>query len=116
MERLSPLVGQWRVETSLAPPGEIRAITTFEWALGGQFLLQRSELDHPDAPDALCVIGVDGDTGGFTQHYFDSRGVVRMYAMTFEAGVWTPRREAPDPRTEPRGRAGAPGPRRSSAT
>ena len=91
MDRLSPLVGEWSVETSL---GAARATTTFEWALDGTFLLQRSQIDIREAPDGLCVIAPDGDD--FRQHYFDSRGVVRLYAMTFDGRVWTLRREEPD--------------------
>ena len=91
IQRLSPLIGEWDVQTSL---GAARARTTFEWALDGAFVLQRSEIDIPEAPDALCVITPDGE--GFRQHYFDSRGVVRMYAMTFDGRLWTLRREAPD--------------------
>jgi hypothetical protein len=34
--------------------------------------------------------------GGYTQHYFDSRGVVRLYAMSLVDGVWTLTRESPD--------------------
>ena len=96
IERLEPFVGEWQVQTSL---GEVRAVTTFEWTLGGAFLLQKSEIDLPEAPDALCVIGVAGDH--FRQHYFDSRGVVRTYAMTFDGTAWTLTREEPEitPRT-----------------
>ncbi len=80
----------------LAPPGAVRARSVFEWALGGRFLVERSEIELPEAPDGLCVIAADPAGDGFTQHYFDSRGVVRLYAMTFDDGVWTLRREAPD--------------------
>jgi hypothetical protein len=91
IQRLSPLIGEWKVETSLGPAP---ARTTFEWALDGTFVLQRASIDIPGAPDALCIIAADGE--GFRQHYFDSRGVVRLYAMTFDGRTWTLRREAPD--------------------
>jgi hypothetical protein len=91
MKQLQPFVGTWHVTTSL---GDVRAMTTFEWALGGTFLLQRSEIDLPEAPDTLAVIAADGDA--FTQHYFDSRGVVRIYAMTFDGATWTLTREQAD--------------------
>ena len=94
MERLSPLLGEWDLQTSLAPPGAVRAVVTFEPVLGGRFLLQRTEIDPPVAPDSMSVIAADGDA--FTQHYFDSRGVVRVYAMTFDGRTWTLRREAAD--------------------
>ena len=68
---------------------------TFEWTLGGAFLLQRSSVPVPEAPDGLSVIGTDaGD--GYTQHYFDSRGIARVYAMTFDGREWTLERHAPD--------------------
>lgn len=91
MKRLEPLIGEWTVTSSL---GDVRAVATFEWALGGAFVLQRSQIDLPEAPDALCVIAPAGDD--FTQHYFDSRGVVRIYAMTFDGTTWTLERTAPD--------------------
>ncbi len=96
MARLRPLVGTWRLETSLAPPGAVRAESVFEWALGGAFLVERSEVDVPEAPDGLCVIAADPDRDGYTEHYFDSRGVVRLYAMTFDGRTWTLTREAAD--------------------
>jgi hypothetical protein len=42
------------------------------------------------------VIAAASGGDGYTQHYFDSRGVVRLYAMTFDGRVWTLLREAPD--------------------
>ena len=91
MKRLEPLIGEWKVTSSL---GDVRAVTTFEWTLGGAFVLQRSRIDLPEAPDALCMIAPDGDD--FTQHSFDSRGVVRIYAMTFDGATWTLERDGED--------------------
>ena len=91
MKRLEPLIGEWTVTSSL---GDVRAVATFEWTLGEAFVLQRSQIDLPEAPDALCVIAPAGDD--FTQHYFDSRGVVRIYAMTFDGATWTLERDGED--------------------
>jgi hypothetical protein len=96
MARLRPFVGRWRLETSLGPPGAVRAESVFEWALDGAFLVERSEVDLPEAPNGLCVIAADPDGDGYTEHYFDSRGVVRLYAMTFDGRSWTLTREKPD--------------------
>ncbi len=96
MTRLEPFIGEWRLETSFAPPGAVRATSVFEWALGGAFLVERSEVDVPQAPDGLCVYAVDAAGDGYTQHYFDSRGVVRLYRMTFDGRTWTLTREEPD--------------------
>ena len=43
---------------------------------------------RPFARDADRVIGC-ADDDGYTQHYSDSRGVVRIYAMTSGDGTWT---------------------------
>jgi hypothetical protein len=100
LARLDVFVGDWSLEARFpgqeqAPSG-VLARSWFEWALDGQFLLQHSEVPVPAAPDSLAIVAADPRTGGYTQHYFDSRGVVRLYAMTFTDGVWTLIREAPD--------------------
>ena len=38
----------------------------------------------------------DEGRGTFLQHYFDERGVARVYEMRFEAGVWKMERIRPD--------------------
>jgi hypothetical protein len=98
MQPLEAFVGEWSIEAAFpdAPPTGVLGRTVFEWVLGGQFLVQRAEVPHPDAPDGLMIIGLDSDRDAYTQHYFDSRGVARLYAMDFRDGVWTLRRESPD--------------------
>src|SRR5690242_11430640 len=95
LARLDIFVGEWTVEAGFrenGPAGRSR----FEWELDGQFLVQRTEIPVPEAPDGLMIVSLDPTTGGYTQHYYDSRGVVRLYAMTLAEGVWTLTREAPD--------------------
>jgi hypothetical protein len=103
LEPLDALVGDWSMQASfpsnapVALTGDVpvgRAL--FEWTLDGQFLVQRTEIPHPDVPDSTSIVGYDPVSGAYTQHYFDSRGVARVYAMTFADGVWTLLRETPD--------------------
>lgn len=75
------LVGEWKT-TGAHPyfPGVVlhgRAI--FEWTEGGAFLIMRSEIDHPDFPSGISIIGSDDGTGEFFMLYFDERGVSRKY-------------------------------------
>jgi hypothetical protein len=92
LDRLSAFVGEWRLEASFATAdGAGRAV--FEWLLGGRFLIERAEV--PGAPDSVAIVGPNSD-GAYTQHYFDSRGLARVYAMTFSDGVWTLLRNAAD--------------------
>jgi hypothetical protein len=91
MERLEPFVGEWSIEAGLGeePFADVGARATWEWLPGERFLVQRWTVPIPDAPDGIAVIGLDESGEAFRQHYFDSRGVARIYAMTFEQGVWT---------------------------
>ncbi|GAA3801802.1 hypothetical protein ACFS5L_40565 [Streptomyces phyllanthi] len=96
LRRLDVLVGEWVVEAEFAG-GEAAAVgrSVFEWTLDGQFLVQRTKAPDP-APDSTAIVSVDLGTGAYTQHYFDARGVVRTYAMTFDGEVWRLLRERAD--------------------
>jgi hypothetical protein len=93
LRRLDVLVGEWETDV---PGVEAEGRTTFEWLDGGGFLVERSTVDRPEFPNGICVIGATGPDGGLQQHYFDSRGVARVYDMTFDGGIWTLFREGPD--------------------
>ena len=43
-----------------------------------------------------CCVVVRRDDGSYLQHYSDSRGVARLYAMTFDPRIWTLERTKPD--------------------
>jgi hypothetical protein len=100
MERLERFIGSWALEAiwpqGVPMEGSVDARATFGWILGGAYLLERSEVDHADAPNAHSLIARSADGDGYTQHYFDSRGVVRLYEMTFDGTLWTLTREKPD--------------------
>ena len=57
------------------------------------FLIQRWHYDHPEIPDAIAVIGVTD--GQLSMHYFDYRGVYRVYAVSLEEDEWRFWRDAP---------------------
>lgn len=94
MERLEPLVGEWRLAASFAG-ADLGGRVVFEWMPGRRLLVQRWEAPDP-VPDGLAVIGFDEPKGIFLQHYFDARGVARVYEMSFADGVWKLWRSAPD--------------------
>jgi hypothetical protein len=96
---LEPLVGEWRMVVAFggAPPVDAGARVSFEWLPGERFLIQRWEVPIPEAPDGIAIIGTDpAREGGYLQHYFDARGVARVYKMSFADGVWKLWREEPD--------------------
>jgi Protein of unknown function (DUF1579) len=98
LEALEPFVGEWDLQPtfSFPVPDDVTGRATFEWMPGGRFLVQRWEVSHPDAPDGIAIIGPDDSGEAFLQHYFDSRGVARVYQMGFTDGVWTLSRTTPD--------------------
>ena len=88
---LDRLVGEWVTEATFPDGLSGTGRTTFEPVLGGAFLLQRAKADVDGPPEGLCLIGEA--EGGYIQHYFDSRGVVRKYAMTLTDEAWTLERD-----------------------
>jgi hypothetical protein len=96
LDRLEVFVGRWSLSSPMFGGGP-EVFSTFGWELGRRFLAQRTEIPQPpEAPDSLAIIAPDADGAGYTQHYFDSRGVVRLYAMTFDGREWTLSRETAD--------------------
>ena len=99
LEALAPFVGDWSIVAAFkdVPPADVGARVSFEWLPGEQFLIQRWEVPIPEAPDGIAIIGPDPEReGGYLQHYFDSRGVARVYRMSFADGVWKLWREQAD--------------------
>ena len=100
LESLEALVGEWSTTmTHPAFPAEVSGSSTFEWLSGRQYLIGRSVTDHPDFPDGLTVTGADADAEEETlaSHYFDSRGVERIYRSSrIEDRVWKMWRDDPE--------------------
>jgi hypothetical protein len=99
LEPLEPLLGEWRLMAVFKdqPSADIGARARFEWLPGQKFLVQRWEVPIPEAPDGIAIIGPDPQSeGNYLQHYFDSRGVARVYRMSFSSGVWKLWRDTPD--------------------
>jgi hypothetical protein len=104
LDRLDVLVGEWEMEATFEGgyfgPGSPAITarggrTTFEWLEGRFFLIQRFVAEHPAAPNGIAIIGAAPEPETFIQHYYDSRGVTRLYQMTLGGNVWKLWREAP---------------------
>ena len=82
--RLERFIGEWTMHVAFpgAPPVAGGRVV-FEWMTGEQFLIERWEVPVPEAPDGLAIIGFNEGRGTFLQHYFDSRGIARVYSGTF---------------------------------
>jgi hypothetical protein len=112
LKLLHRLVGTWITEaTHPAVTGVVvHGTAIIEWLEGERFLIQRARTDHPDFPDAISIIGfterdrvdsapsIDPATADKPQlrmHYFDSRGVFRVYEVSIDDESWRLWRDAP---------------------
>jgi hypothetical protein len=112
LEQLNRLVGTWTTEaTHPALPGLIvHGIAVIEWLEGERFLIHRARIDHADFPDSISIIGITDrdrvenaptdDPAAATElrlamHYFDSRGVFRVYDVSVDDQAWRLWRDAP---------------------
>jgi hypothetical protein len=73
LQRLDAFIGTWQLEASFLQAPDVEspnddAFAVFEWALGGRFLLQRTQAPDP-APNSLAIVAVDADRETYTQHY-----------------------------------------------
>ena len=93
VDPLRDLVGEWQLVVDLPGAEDVRGHVTFE--MMGRVLVQRTMVPVREAPDSCCVV-VSRPDGGYLQHYFDARGVVRLYAMSFDRRSWTLERTKAD--------------------
>ncbi len=102
LKDLDAFVGEWNVAgaMTLDEPMEISGWTGFEWLAGGGFLVQRSTTEREEFPNTLAVIGPADEGEGYVMHYFDSRGVSRIYTMSLDGRSWTLERAPSGPRSD----------------
>jgi hypothetical protein len=78
------LLGSWaftmdHAELSEAVTGRQR----YEPVLDGAFVMLHWSYDHPDFPDAIAMLTPT------TYHYFDVRGVIRVFDFTIDGSGWS---------------------------
>lgn len=98
LESLGFLIGEWRTTGShpLVPGKELLGRTSFAWHEDGAFLIMRNEVDEPDFPDGVALIGSDNANHRFSMIYFDERGVSRIMDVTLGEDTVTWRHENSD--------------------
>jgi hypothetical protein len=89
------LIGEWTTEAThpFFPGTVVHGTASVEWLEGERFLIFRARSDHSDFPDSISIIG---DTDGLRMHYFDSRGVHRIYVLSVSDDGWEIARDAPE--------------------
>jgi hypothetical protein len=108
---LNRLVGIWTLDvTHPSLPGVVAHGTAdVEWLEGERFLIHRVRIDHPDFPDSVSIVGITerdrvenpsnldppAAESRLCMHYFDSRGVFRVYNVSIDDKSWRLWRDAP---------------------
>jgi hypothetical protein len=99
LEKLGTLVGDWKLTMTDAwfldsPDIKGEGSATIQW-LGDAFLEMRASLGA-DHSSWHWVIGRSDPREQLVLLYYDERGVLRVFDMTFADGEWTLDREDPD--------------------
>ena len=78
------LIGSWRTTGSHphVPGTTFHGRTVFALHEGGAFLIMHSEIDEPEIPSAVAILGSDDATQKYFMLYFDERGVSRKYDVS----------------------------------
>jgi len=89
MKEFEPLIGAWHGEGSIPiePPMTISVLATVERL--GEFIVFRSAGEPAEVPDNISIIGGAPDGEPQPMHYFDDRGVERLYLTTIQGSTWT---------------------------
>ena len=80
---LDRLLGTWDFTmTHSALPEPVSGLQRYERVLDGAFVMLHWTYHHPDFPDAIALLD------DRTYHYFDVRGVTRVFELTIDDSGW----------------------------
>ena len=77
LEPLTPLLGEWVVESKAFAEG--RGHTTVTLTEDGKLMRVHSVAEDQRFPESLMIVGADEASDDYTALYHDSRGVYRVY-------------------------------------
>ena len=84
MSTLDRLLGTWEFTMHYSAMSEpVTGRQRYERVLDGAFVLQHWTYYHPDFPDAMSLLTED------RYHYFDVRGITRVFELEVDDGGWS---------------------------
>jgi len=88
MKQFEPLIGEWHGEGDFPtePPMKISHEAKIERL--GEFIVFSSVAEPAEVPDSISIIGGAPNTEPQPMHYFDSRGVKRLYVTALVTATW----------------------------
>ncbi len=96
LEKLSVLVGEWKVE-AMWGDSTLIGHARFHWMEGGGYLIEQLDfLPSEMPPAATWIIGSDESSQNYTALYYDTRSVSRVVQMSMQEGIWKTWRNDPE--------------------
>ena len=88
MKEFEQLIGEWRVEGEIPidPPLEVSGEAKFERL--GAFIVFSSVSEPAEVPDSISIIGGAPEGEPQPMHYFDSRGIKRLFLVSLDGSTW----------------------------
>ena len=88
MKEFEPLIGEWHGEGEIPmePPMKISQEAKIERL--GKLIVFSSVGEPAEVPDSVSIIGGAPDGEPQPMHYFDARGVKRLFMMALEGSTW----------------------------
>ncbi len=87
MKQFEPLIGEWHGEGVIAiePPMKVSVEAKLERL--GKLIVFSTVCKPAEVPDSVSIIGGAPDGEPQPMHYFDSRGVKRLFMMALEGSI-----------------------------
>ena len=88
MQEFEPLLGRWHGEGVLPIDPPMSLISDAKIERLGAFIVFSSVGEPAEVPDTLSIIGGAPEGEPQPMHYFDSRGVKRLYLTAMDGSTW----------------------------
>ena len=88
MKEFEPLIGTWRAEGELPMDPHMKISGEARIERLGELIVFSSVAKPTEVPDSISVIGGAREGKPQPMHYFDSRGVKRLYLTAVESSTW----------------------------
>jgi len=88
MKDFEPLIGEWHGEGEVPAEPPMRISVEAKIERMGEFVVLSSVGEPAEMPDSLSIIGGAPDGEPQPMHYFDGRGVKRLFMMALEGSTW----------------------------
>jgi hypothetical protein len=88
MKDFELLIGEWRGEGEVPAEPPMKVSVEAKVERMGEFIVFHSTGEPAGVPDSVSIIGGAPDGEPQPMHYFDARGVERLFLMALEGSTW----------------------------